>query len=97
MTPEYDDDPHAVIRRLDQDNARLREQVSALTREVRSMRPVIAAAKKLRTWDHNPYDVRMDDAWISLDRESAAVLMQALAGVDHWDPWSRTIAPRPQP
>lgn len=97
MAVEYDDDPQAVMRRLEQDNARLREQVKALTREVRSMRPVIAAAKKLRTWDHNPYEVLMDDAWISLDRESAAVLMQALAGVDHWDPWTRTIAPRPQP
>lgn len=82
---------------LAQENVLLRQHVRELTREIRSMRPVVEAAKKMRTWDHNPYNVTPGDGWIALDRESAALVMQALAGVDHWEPWSNTIAPRPQP
>jgi hypothetical protein len=97
MNAQHIREPRDEQQCLVEENARLQERVAELTREVQTMRPVVAAAKKMRTWDHNPYDVRPDDAWIALDRESAAVLMQALAGVDHWEPWSHTIAPRPQP
>src|SRR5215471_3117738 len=81
---------------LERENEFLRLRLDRLEREVSSMRPVVRQVKELRVWDFTPYGVHPDDSWVAIDRTSAAELLAALAGVDHWEPWTTRIEPRIQ-
>ena len=56
-----------------------------------------AAVRGLDIWDYTPYGVHPGSDWVAIDRTAAAELLAALAGVDHWQPWSTPIEARPQP
>ena len=84
------------VTQLERENELLRLRLDRLEHEVRSMRPVVQQVKKLRIWDFTPYGVHPDGSWVAVDRISAAKLLAALAGVDHWEPWSTRIEPRTQ-
>lgn len=86
-----------TLEDLREQNDFLQRRVRHLEREVAAMQPVITEVRRLRIWDFSPYEVCPDDSWLALDRHSATTLMQALAGNDHWHPWSSTLDPRPQP
>jgi hypothetical protein len=94
MTPQT---PAEQVARLERENALLRLRLDRLEHEVRSMRPVVRQVKKLRIWDFTPYGVHPDESWVAVDRIHAAELLAALAGVDHWEPWTTRIEPRPRP
>lgn len=94
MTPQT---PAEQVARLEHENALLRLRLDRLEHEVRSMRPVVRQVKKLRIWDFTPYGVHPDESWVAVDRIQAAELLAALAGVDHWEPWTTRIEPRPRP
>jgi len=93
MTPQ---NPAEQVAQLERENALLRLRLDRLEHEVRSMRPVVRQVKKLRLWDFTPYGVHPDDSWVAVDRTHAAELLAALAGVDHWEPWTTRIEPRIQ-
>jgi hypothetical protein len=93
MTPQT---PAEQVARLERENALLRLRLDRLEHEVRSMRPVVRQVKKLRIWDFTPYGVHPDESWVAVDRIHAAELLAALAGVDHWEPWTTRIEPRTQ-
>lgn len=82
---------------LRQENALLRRRAARLERELSSAVPLIAQARRLGVWDFTSYEVTPDESWVAIDRDKAMALMEALAHVDHWNPWSTTIEPRPQP
>ena len=88
--------PDDRLARLERENELLRLRLDRLEHEVRSMRPVVQQVKKLRMWDFTPYGVHPDESWVAVDRAQAAELLAALAGVDHWDPWTTRIEPRTQ-
>ena len=88
--------PEDRLARLERENELLRLRLDRLEHEVRSMRPVVQRVKKLRMWDFTPYDIHPDESWVAVDRAQAAELLAALAGVDHWDPWTTRIEPRTQ-
>ena len=84
------------VAQLERENELLRLRLDRLEHEVRSMRPVVQQVKKLRIWDFTLYGVHPDGSWVAVDRTSAAELLAALAGVDHWKPWTTRIEPRTQ-
>lgn len=84
------------VAQLERDNERLRLRLDRLEHEVRSMRPVVQQVKRLRVWDFTLYGVQPDRGWVAVDRTHAGELLAALAGVDHWEPWSTRIEPRTQ-
>jgi hypothetical protein len=88
--------PEDRLARLERENELLRLRLDRLEHEVRSMRPVVQQVKKLRMWDFTPYGIHPDESWVGVDRAQAAELLAALAGVDHWDPWTTRIEPRTQ-
>jgi hypothetical protein len=88
--------PEDRLARLEHENELLRLRLDRLEHEVSSMRAVVAQVKKLRLWDFTPYGVHPDESWVAVDRTSAAGLLAALAGVDHWEPWTTRIEPRTQ-
>jgi len=94
MTPQT---PAEQVARLERENALLRLRLDRLEHEVRSIRPLVRQVKKLRIWDFTPYGVHPDESWVAVDRIHAAELLAALAGVDHWEPWTTRIEPRPRP
>ena len=81
---------------LERENELLRLRLDRLEQEVRSMRPVVQQARKLRIWDFTVYGVQPDEGWVAVDRTRAAELLAALASVDHWEPWATRIEPRTQ-
>ncbi|MCL2585413.1 MAG: hypothetical protein FWE35_23485 [Streptosporangiales bacterium] len=85
------------VAQLERDNELLRLRLDRLEREVRSMRPVVRQVKRLRVWDFALYGVHPDEGWVAVDRARAGELLAALAGVDHWAPWTTPIEPRTQP
>lgn len=89
------DSPDDELERLRRENTLLRSRVARLEHEVRTMRPLVAEAKKLTMWDFTPYQVQPDDTWVAVDRDRATALLAALAGIDHWRPWHTRIEPRP--
>lgn len=89
--------PAERLAQLERENDLLRLRVDRLEHEVRSMRPVVQRVKKLRLWDFTVYGVHPDESWIAVDRTHAAELLAALAGVDHWEPWTTRIEPRTRP
>ena len=84
------------LESLRRENELLRNKVARLERETEAMRSLVQQVKQLKMWDFSPYGVRPDDNWVAIDRKAAADLLAALAAVDHWDPWSTRIEPRPQ-
>lgn len=90
-------DRDSALENLREQNEFLQRQVRHLEREVAAMRPVITEVRRLRIWDFAPYEVSPDESWLALDRDSATTLLKALAGNDHWHPWSSSLDPRPQP
>ena len=88
--------PAERVAQLERENELLRLRLDRLEHEVRSMRPVVQQVKKLRIWDFTLYGVHPDGSWVAVDRTCAADLLAALAGVDHWDPWTTRIEPRTQ-
>lgn len=84
------------VAQLERDNELLRLRLDRLEHEVRSVRPVVRQVKKLRIWDFTVYGVHPDGSWVAVDRTQAAELLAALAGVDHWEPWTTRIEPRTQ-
>lgn len=94
---QLDDPGSGDLTALRRENALLRSRVARLERESAAMRELVAQAKRLQLWDFTPYQVRPDESWVAVDRESATRLLAALAGIDHWDPWHSRIEPRPQP
>jgi hypothetical protein len=82
------------MAQLERENELLRVRLDRLEHEVRSMRPVIKQVAKLRMWDFTVYGVHPDGSWVAVDRTHAADLLAALAGVDHWEPWTTRIEPR---
>jgi hypothetical protein len=85
------------LARLRHENELLRMRLARLQQEVVSMRPLVAQVKRLRLWDFDPYEVMPDGSWVAVDRAGATHLLAALAGIDHWSPWTTPIEPRPQP
>ncbi|MDQ4119214.1 MAG: hypothetical protein M3235_19970 [Actinomycetota bacterium] len=94
-----DDEPAAAgeLEALRRENALLRLRIDRLERELSSTKPLVERAKHLSLWDFTPYEVAPDDSWVAVDRAKAMSLMEALAGIDHWNPWGTGIEPRPQP
>lgn len=92
-----DDELSARVEALHRQNALLEQQVARLRRQLASVAPLVEQAKHLAFWDFTPYDVSPDDTWVAVDRAKAAALLGALAHIDHWNPWTTTIEPRPQP
>ena len=88
--------PAERVAQLERENELLRLRLDRLEHEVRSMRPVVQQVKKLRIWDFTLYGVHPDGSWVAVDRACAADLLTALAGVDHWEPWTTRIEPRTQ-
>ena len=88
--------PAERVAQLERENELLRLRLDRLEHEVRSMRSVVQQVKKLRIWDFTLYGVRPDGSWVAVDRTCAADLLAALAGVDHWEPWTTRIEPRTQ-
>lgn len=91
MAPQ---DPASRLERLERENALLRLRLNRLEQEARSMRPVVEQVKRLRLWDFTLYGARPDEGWVAVDRAHAGALLAALAGVDHWRPWTTPIEPR---
>lgn len=87
-------DPASRLDRLEHENALLRLRLDRLEREARAMRPVVEHVKRLRLWDFTLYGVHPDGSWIAVDRARAGALLAALAGMDHWQPWTTRIEPR---
>jgi hypothetical protein len=87
----------ARVAQLERENELLRLRLDRLEHEVRSMRPVVRQVKRLRVWDFTVYGVHPDSSWVAVDRTDAAELLAALAGVDHWEPWTTRIEPRTRP
>lgn len=81
---------------LERENELLRLRLDRLEHEARAMRAVVRQVKQLRVWDFTPYGVHPDEGWVAIDRIAAAELLAALAGVDHWEPWTTRIEPRNQ-
>ncbi|MFJ9388776.1 hypothetical protein ACIRON_08155 [Nocardioides sp. NPDC101246] len=84
------------VAELQRENALLRLRLDRLEHEIASMRPIIQQVKQLQLWDFTPYGVHPDGTWVAVDRTRAAELLAALAGVDHWEPWTTRIEPRTQ-
>lgn len=84
------------LEHLRRENELLQHRVNRLEREAEAMRGLVNQVKHLKMWDFSPYDVEPDDSWVAVDRKAAEELLAALAAVDHWDPWSTRIEPRPQ-
>lgn len=82
---------------LRRENALLRLRVDRRERELAGTAPLIEQAKNLSFWDFTPYEVIPDDSWVAVDRAKAMSLMDALAAIDHWNPWGTAIEARPQP
>jgi len=86
-----------VVRTLTAELELLRARVGRIEREIATTRPLVAAVRGLDIWDYTPYGVHPGSDWVAIDRTAAAELLAALAGVDHWQPWSTPIEARPQP
>ncbi|MDQ0379483.1 hypothetical protein [Amycolatopsis thermophila] len=85
------------LEALRQENALLRRRAARLERDLASVAPLVEQVKHLSFWDFAPYGVAPDESWVAVDRGKATAVMGALARIDHWNPWSTTIEPRPQP
>jgi hypothetical protein len=85
------------LDRLRRENALLRRRTARLERELARVAPLVDEVKNLAFWDFTPYGLEPDDSWVAVDRGAAMTLLGALAQVDHWNPWSTTIEPRPRP
>jgi cell division protein FtsB len=92
-----DDAKSAELEDLRRENALLHGRIARLEREAAAMRALVAETKRMQMWDFTPYRVQPDESWIAVDRASAARVLAALAGIDHWDPWHSRIEPRPEP
>jgi hypothetical protein len=86
--------PDERVTQLELENQLLRLRLDRLSHEVRSMRPIVQRVKDLQIWDFTPYGIHPDESWVAIDRTRAEELLAALAGVDHWEPWSTRIEPR---
>lgn len=75
----------------------LRARVGRIERELATTRPLVAAVRSLQIWDYTPYGIDPGSDWVAIDRTAAAELLAALAGIDHWRPWTTPIEARPQP
>lgn len=82
--------PDAAERRI----AALTARIDQLERQVATLLPVVAAVREALIWDHSAYEVCPDPSWVALDRDSAVALLGALAGADHWRPWTTTLERR---
>ncbi|MQA82982.1 MAG: hypothetical protein GEV10_31780 [Streptosporangiales bacterium] len=72
----------------------LSERVRQLERELAATEPVVAAVRRARMWDFVPYEATPDPDWVAIDRQDAQNLLRALAGTDHWRPWTTVIERR---
>lgn len=74
----------------------LENKVRRLERQLTALSPLVKATKDLHFWDFSVYEARPDASWLAVDRDEASGLLNALAEVDHWEPWDTRIEPRPQ-
>jgi len=85
------------IHQLERERDLANDRIARLEQRLASVQPLLKEAKKLTFWDYTVYEVKPDDTWLAVDRMEAAHLLAALAEIDHWEPWSTRIEPRPQP
>lgn len=85
------------IKQLERERKLAQARIERLEQRLASVQPLLKQAKNLQFWDYTVYEVKPDDSWLAVDRTEAAFLLAAIAEIDHWEPWSTRIEPRPQP
>lgn len=71
-----------------------RQEIERLRRRERHLETVVERARAATLWDFSVYEEVPDASGMAIDREAAASLLLALAGVDDWRPWHATIERR---
>jgi hypothetical protein len=73
---------------------RLQEYIAQLEGRLQKYEALAEAVQRSFIWDHTVYEVIPDDQWLSIDRDDCERLLQALAALDRWRPWSTMLENR---
>lgn len=87
----------AVAARLageTRETERLLRRVRTLSDAVERFQHLAETVREATVWDYTVYDDVPDERWLAIDRDHYEKVVDALAGVDSWEPWNRSLERR---
>lgn len=70
------------------------ERLQQLHQRLDRLQALVEAVRQANVWDHLVYDATPGGQWLAIDRDDYKEILDALAGVDSWDPWGQPLERR---
>jgi hypothetical protein len=76
------------------DDGALLHRLRELRDRIERFEDLADAVRQATVWDYSVYEEVPDDRWLAIDRDHYERMVDALASVDSWHPWSQPLERR---